>query len=200
LSREGTLTLFNDTAPPLCVVDGPHRGSDGRLYIDITVQDQGSGLELIGIILQDNADIHIDGFTRGTTGPVHIRATKVYAALSTRVGFEVTDRVWNSRTCDPTVTEIRRLADTTGPQIFKGIPKSEHVITISNGAPGVRLVEVRVNGSLFRVPRLRNSEKRSLDISSAMVPGHRNVIALEGRGGGEGASAAAMIWDGHGDP
>ncbi|MEA2600951.1 MAG: hypothetical protein QOF89_1943 [Acidobacteriota bacterium] len=195
-----TLALFNDTTAPACTLSGSHVDPHGRTYIEIAVQDQGSGLNTIEVVQQDNADVQWPGYSPGSTDAIVVRATKVNQSLGSRVGLKVTDLAGNSTACDPILTEITRTAGQPTAETFTLIPSTESVITIYNGSPGLRNLEVRMNGRKFKLSGLKDGETRSLDVSDAMVPGDRNVLDLEGKGGRPGASAAVLVWDGHGVP
>lgn len=193
--KTGKLKLFNDTRAPSCKITKRGRDAKGRRYIEITVQDQESGLDTIDILLQDNADIAHPGYTVGTTNPIIVRATKVYAGNPARVELKVTDWVGNARTCDPILTEITRSTGKPVTETFTRIPHAESVVTIYNGSPGLQHLELIVNGSKFKLSGLLADEERSLDVSSAMIPGDQNILSFKSTGK-PGASAAVLIWDG----
>jgi hypothetical protein len=75
------------------------------------------------------------------------------------------------------------------------VPREENKIQIINGAPGLRTVTALVNGVTFKTTRLRNGEVRTIDVSSAMRAGNKNVIFLKGHGPQNGA-ATLVISDG----
>jgi hypothetical protein len=55
-------------------------------------------------------------------------------------------------------------------------------------------LEIRVNGRIFLLARMKNGEGRTLDASSAMFPGDRNVVEVTAFGK-PGTSATLVIHD-----
>ena len=70
-------------------------------------------------------------------------------------------------------------------------------MTIYNGDPGLDTLDVTVNGRLFRLDDLKNNEKFTTDVASAMKKGYVNSFTVKGHGM-PGSSAEVMIWDGKG--
>jgi hypothetical protein len=66
-------------------------------------------------------------------------------------------------------------------------------VTVSNGSPGVRTIDMVVNGITFKVTGLSAGETRTFDVASAMLPGNDNVISISAHGGGGGDSALVMV-------
>ena len=65
------------------------------------------------------------------------------------------------------------------------------MVTIENNTPGLRGLDVIVNGTLFRV-QVADNETRSFSIRSAMRPGNNNTVTLIARGR-PGGSAIVTI-------
>jgi hypothetical protein len=78
-------------------------------------------------------------------------------------------------------------------QIFTGLPDFERKVTVSNGTPGVKTINIVVNGITFKLTGLEAGEVRTLDVASAMLPGNDNVISLSAHGGGGAGSALVMV-------
>lgn len=55
----------------------------------------------------------------------------------------------------------------------------ESKVTVYNGDPGVKNLDVIVNGQRFKIAGLGDKETVTLDVSSAMVKGARNTITLK---------------------
>jgi hypothetical protein len=182
--------------PPICtttVSSGP------PTQAVTTVQDTGSGLASIVVTQSDNADTPVPPFTVGTTDPVTITATKINQSQAAHVTIVVTDLAGNTVTCDPIISLVQR-STKTDPQANRvRVSQAENKIQIMNGAPGLRTVTALVNGTTFKVTGLRNDEVRTIDISSAMRPGNKNVIFIKGHGP-QNASATAVISDGSVQP
>jgi hypothetical protein len=68
-------------------------------------------------------------------------------------------------------------------QVVTGVAQAESTVSIYNNTPGLRQIDVKVNGKLFRVSRLSNGEVRSIDVASALKAGNHNTIVLTPRRG-----------------
>lgn len=181
-----------DTTPPTCpltVNPGP------PTQVSVTVSDADSGLAEILVTISENADTVVPPFTVGTTDPVVVTATKIDQSQRARVEMRVTDVAGNVAICDPILTLVVRDGNTTALDTHNDVPRAEDKVTITNGAPGLKNLEINVNGQKFKVTGLADGEERTLDISSAMHDGD-NSVSLKGHGP-KGSSAQVMIWDGN---
>jgi hypothetical protein len=181
-----------DTAPPLCsaqVVGGP------PTQLVVTFQDPDSGLASIVATQSDNADTPVPPFTSGTTDPVTVTATKIDQSRSAHVTLQATDVAGNVTTCDPVISLIQRSTKDDPQNSRVRVSQAESRIQILNSAPGLRTVTALVNGITFKATGLRNGEVRTLDVSSAMHPGSKNIIYVKGHGP-QGGSATVVISDG----
>lgn len=169
---------------PARVIAGP------PTQLQVTVSDPQTGLQSIVVTQSDNADTPVPPFTVGTTDPVTITATKINQNQSAHVTIVVTDLAGNTVTCDPVITLVQR-SSTTDPQGSKSlVDQAENKILIMNSTPGLKNLEVAVNGTKFKVTGLKDGENRTLDISRAMVPGSKNSITVKGHGP---VSSSAMV-------
>ncbi len=180
-----------DTTPPSCgltaVVAGPPK------QLQITAQDSESGISSITVSTATNANVPVPPFTPGTTDPVVVTATKIDQSMSAQVALQVTDVSGNVTTCDPvlaTVGASGKMRTLTVP----GVARAEHLLTVKNGAPGLRVLKVEVNGHRFWLNGLRDGQSVNLDLAQAMRPGDHNTITLKGNGR-PGASADVAISD-----
>jgi len=80
-------------------------------------------------------------------------------------------------------------------QVFSNVPALEDRVTLYNGAPGLKALDVIVNGTLFSLGGLQDHEERSVSITLAMTQGEHNTIILRGFGQAN-ASAEIMIAEG----
>jgi hypothetical protein len=182
----------DDMTPPTCpaqIVAGP------PTQLIVTFQDTDSGLASIVVTQSDNADTVVPPFAVGTTDPVTVTATKINQSQSAHVAITATDLAGNVASCDPVITLVQRSVKGDPQQVRLRVPRAENKIKIINGAPGLRTVTALVNNVTFKVTRLRNGEVRTIDVSSAMRAGNRNVIFLKGHGPQNGA-ATIVISDG----
>ncbi|MEN8218148.1 MAG: choice-of-anchor L domain-containing protein [Pseudomonadota bacterium] len=148
-----------DDVPPSCEIAPVDTNEDGETFIEITVSDNESGLFEILVTQNQNAEVtgHIAGtdFMVGTTDPVIVTATKILESEISVVELEVSDFAGNVTVCDPVITmEIRE----TGKPVthaFTDIPEAESNITVKNGEPGLKNLEIIVNGDQYDVAGLQ---------------------------------------------
>ncbi|HEY0510693.1 MAG TPA: hypothetical protein VGH73_02235 [Thermoanaerobaculia bacterium] len=180
-----------DTLPPSCtgrVVSGP------PTQLVVTLQDPSTGLYNIVVTQSDNADTPVPPFTPGTTDPVTITATKIDQSKGAHVTIQGTDMAGNVITCDPIITLVQRSADDPQKTRYK-VGQAENRVLIMNGTPGLKNFEVTVNGITFKAYRLKDGENRTLDVSSAMHAGNKNIVTVKGHGPKD-SSATVVISDG----
>jgi len=174
---------------PARVIAGP------PTQLQVTVSDAQTGLQSIVVTQSDNADTPVPPFTVGTTDPVTITATKINQSQSAHVTIVVTDLAGNTVTCDPVITLVQR-STTTDPQATKSlVDQAENKLLILNSTPGLKNLEVTVNGTKLKVTGLKDGENRTLDLSRAMVPGSKNSITVKGHGP-VNSSAMVVVSDG----
>ncbi|MFN2472197.1 MAG: hypothetical protein ABR583_14660 [Gaiellaceae bacterium] len=190
----GEITIAKDTTPPSCQLTASGTDTNGKKFIEVTVQDTGSGLKSITVTKQTNATVTGNSFTPGTKNPVVIRATRNNNSLSAQLALRAEDQNGNVTNCDPVITTVRRSVSKRGVQTYRGLPAVEHKVMITNGRPGLRRLDVTVNGRQFKVRGLKAGETRRISVASAMKRGSRNVIQLRGYGG-RGANATVVIHD-----
>ena len=99
----------------------------------------------------------------------------------------------NETICDPVITlEIRENGKPVS-HTFTDIPQAESNVTAQNGTPGVTNLEIKVNGTKFKM-HLGDGEEAYMDIFSAMVEGDNNTITLTAKGK-PGGSVLVVIYD-----
>jgi len=182
-----------DATKPRCPITLNDPGPPAR--IEVTIQDTGTGIAEILVTRSENADTVVPPFTVGTNDPIILSATKIDQSLRARVEARVTDLAGNVALCDPILTLVVRDSNSPIVQTHADVPQVEDTVTVTNGAPGLKNLDIVVNGTKFKVTGLKDNEEKTIDISSALVPGENNVVTLEGRGK-KGSSASVMIWDG----
>ena len=151
-----------------------------------------------------NATVVIPSFDNGTTQVLGVTATKIDQSTSAVVELTVTDLLGNTTVFDPVFATItipaskshhaegfnfnhRELAR------FDGIGHTEGKVLLQNDTPGVALLVIRVNGSVFRT-HLSDGQTKKIDISSALFHGTNTVtVAAFGH---PGSSVDLTISDG----
>jgi hypothetical protein len=180
-------------APPVCtttISSGP------PTQAITTIQDGGSGLASIVVTQSDNADTPVPPFTPGTTQPVVVTATKINQSQSAHVTIQATDGAGNVAVCDPILLLFARGSGQPPKDVLADVARNENKVTIHNGRPGFASLELRVNGTRYKVTGLRKGETRTVDISKLMTL-DKNTISLLGRGPA-GSWAEVTVWDGGG--
>jgi len=181
-----------ETTPPTCparVVAGP------PTQLIITFQDSGSGLASIVVTQSDNADTVVPPFAVGTTDPVTVTATKINQSQSAHVTIQATDTAGNVANCDPIVSLVQKDPKSDPSSTFSDVAQSEGSLLLINGKPGLKNFEAAVNGVRFKVTGLKDGEQRTIDVSSAMLPGAANVITVKGHGAKD-SWATVVVSDG----
>ena len=201
LARNGAVTLDSNTinalgcsgppgppdeGPPICVLTLTGTDLSGAKYIQVTVQDTGSGLGSVNVDTSTNANTVVPPFTPGTTSPVVITATKIISSLSSTVQLTVRDQAGNTTVCDPvwSASRITELFNKRGQrvQVHRGLRQAESKISIENGSPGITYVEFVINGKKSVVRRMRAGQTYKFNVAKAMKPGSNNTIVIRMRG------------------
>jgi hypothetical protein len=169
----------------------------GPPMVKVGVQDTGSGLLSIRVVEAVNANVHIPSFTEFTREQVVITASRQDPDKPGRVLVAATNGCQIVKFCDPVMTSTVRTTGKPVTDSYANLPQEEGFVTISNGSPGVRTVQITVNGTRFKAVTLKDGEERTLNVSSAMLPGDANIITLRSTGQ-PGGSADVLIWDGGG--
>jgi hypothetical protein len=180
-----------DTTPPSCALTAVIAGPPKQLQI--TVQDSDGGLKSIVTTASSNATISIPAFTAGTTSPVVVTATKIDQTLGASVTLQATDMAGNVVTCDPEMVTVNGGVGRPVSKVVTGVAQAESTVSIFNNTPGVKQIDVKVNGKLFKVTRLHDGEARTIDIASALKAGTNNTVVLTARG--SSGSAEVLITD-----
>ena len=173
-----------DTTPPSCVLAAINADPSppANTNVDIDIQDTESGLAAINVTSSNNVTVNIPAFTLGETGVVTVHAELIVQGQSGFVLLEIIDVAGNVFDCDPVITlEIRENGKPVS-HTFENVPQAESNVTVTNHDPGVKNLEIDVNGKVFSLGGLKDNEVRNLDISSAMVEGDNNTITLTAKG------------------
>jgi uncharacterized repeat protein (TIGR01451 family) len=186
----------SDTTAPSCTLSGMGVNSQGQKYLQITVQDTGSGLQTVLVTASTNASVSIPSITPGTTDPLVVVATKINQAQGAEVALQVGDVAGNVTNCDAAFTALLRQASSAGWQVLSGLGPTEGLVTIVNGNPGLSHVLLIVDGQPVISPTLSNGETRTINVVP-LLKGTSNTILLRGIGP-TGATANVLVSDGKG--
>jgi hypothetical protein len=92
--------------------------------------------------------------------------------------LRATDRAGNSTTCDPVMTDAIRSPGKPVLQTVDGVTIQDHVVTVFNGTPGLQTLLVRVNRRTFVLPALKDDERATIDIATALKEGTNSVTLI----------------------
>jgi hypothetical protein len=107
-----------------------------------------------------------------------VTATKIDPRLRSDLTLQVTTTTGRTLTCDPVIAQLVRQQGQPHQEVFRHLPQAESTLTLTNGKPGLEVVDVLVNGRLFRLDDLRDGQTRMLSVAAAMRPGSRNTIRV----------------------
>jgi hypothetical protein len=187
-------TLVADSTLPTIRLTRQGTNAAGKSFVEFTVQDTGVGLSAVGLLKTVNLTADISPPSSDPTGPITITATKIEQDSPSSIGFAAADRTCNCQAMDPVFTRVTREPGKPERQTFNDLPQAESKVMVTNGAPGVRILVIDVNGKQAAMLRLRDRETKNLSIASSMLPGNKNVVTLTTLGP-LGGSADVVISD-----
>jgi hypothetical protein len=155
----------------------------------------GTAYNLAGGILQSGLSVtaNIRTTLPENTTRVELVAAKLATGPAT-VNVIALDTCGLGKSFDPVITQLKVTSGNLVEQRFTGLLAAEHYLQVINATPGLRWLEVTMNGSKFRLDPLSDGQTVSADLAAAMLEGDRNVVVLRG-GGAVGASAYVLITD-----
>jgi hypothetical protein len=79
-------------------------------------------------------------------------------------------------------------------QTFTGVPAALHLVTIFNGDPGLKAIDLKINGNQkLKEKGLQPGERVTIDIASELSAGP-NTVVVSGKGK-KGSTAAILLHD-----
>jgi N-acetylneuraminic acid mutarotase len=195
LGGVSNLEVFTPASPnaPACNLTSLLAGPPKQMRI--TVQDTGDGLRSIVPITAVNVELVVPAFSVGFRSPIIVTATKIDQTKSSQVALRVMDVGGNVTECDPILTEVGTDGRSGAPrsETFRHVARADSLVTVMNGTPGVERLKLVVNGSMFEMRGLADSETRQLEVSAAMRDGN-NRLTLTAHGKTRG-TATVLIAD-----
>jgi len=164
------------------------------LQMQMAFREAAEGLATVSILKAVNVTVDIPDFVPGTKDPVVATLTKIDPTQPARFALRGCSNCPCCGTGDPVATTLKLNTGRWARQRFGNLGEEEYFVTVENGHFGLHELTVDMNGKLFELRKLRDGERRDLNVSSAMVAGGHNVVILTGRGE-VGASATIMISD-----
>ena len=164
------------------------------MQADVTIQNNFAGISSISLTTAVNCTVSPalpETFSPPNTSTIPLTFTKTDQTKVAEFAVSACPPTGACCSIDPIFTVLELTTGRWVRQTFAGVPKAEHLITVTNGEPGLKRLHVRVNGQRFTAFSLSDNETRSLDVAAAMT-GKANTITLVGAGE-LGASASVAI-------
>jgi hypothetical protein len=117
----------------------------------------------------------------GTTR-LDLAATKEDTGKDGWVNTMVKDYFGTSKSFDPVITRLEVTSGNWVQKRFTGLLAAEHYLQVVNATPGLRWLEVTMNGCKFRLDPLSDGQVVASDLAVAMVKGDHNTVVLSGGG------------------
>jgi hypothetical protein len=168
----------------------------GVILVNCTLS--GTAYDLSGHILLPNPIGAISTSSRTLLPPNCTKVILVANKINARLLSGVTAAAWDSygrvKTIDPIMTTLVITEGNQAQQSISGIYGTERYLQVINNTPGLRSLEVSMNGCQFRLDPLRNEQAVATNLGAAMIDGTNNVVTLTGHGE-TGASALILLTD-----
>ena len=176
--------FLGDAIPPRCEVIGinvAHAAPPTNLLVE--VEDTGSGLDTINVLVAENAAVNIPAFDPGSNAVIQVVADKIDQGKRSRLEIEAFDVDGNRSTCDPVIVSLSSQSGGRMRETITDLPYEERYITLYGSDPGLAFVLVNANGRWFTLLG-DASEATTIDVGSALVAGVDNTITLRVWGAG----------------
>lgn len=109
-------------------------------------------------------------------------ATKLDYAERAVVNVMVHDVCGRGVSIDPIITTLEITEGNTVRQHFDDLMAAEYHLHVLNGRPGLRWIEIDLNGRIFRLDPLEDGQVVNADLRDAMVEGDNNLVTLTAHG------------------
>jgi hypothetical protein len=175
-------TSATDVTPPVVSLAETILGPPKQVVLG--THDTQSGLATLNVLECANCTAINGTFTVGTNDTVDTTATKTNQSESSTIKLEAIDVAGNITIFDPVDFEIQDGGLQRSQTV--NISPLEHVVMIANGTPGVRDMEIKVNGRALPLVHVKDGEGKTIDIENLINPVLQNkvdVTAYGPRGG-----------------
>lgn len=168
---------------PVCRVAYQGTNAQEQAVYAYTVQDSESGVAEVVVTEQQNVtfkpapgqDGHLGGVVFGTTETFIVKATQVDALQPGLSALRVKDVAGNAAVCDLAAFMAVRSTGKPALVTMSGVAKAKHVVTIFNGAPGLKNLDVIVNGVKIKVAGAADNAIAQFDIGTALHDGDNTI-------------------------
>ena len=182
-SEVETVTSVETT--PTCTLTSVAVGPPSQVVF--TVQDTGSGLATVKVTRHKNSSSVVSPFSSGSTSPVTVTFTKKTDSIGGTTGVKATNVDGKAVYCAGQYKTVKPLKANSQGFTF---PKQFDNFVVQNGTPGLKSVQVTVNGPTSTVS-LTPGESYSQTLSG--LTGKFNKMVVEGFGKSKNA-AVAVVW------
>jgi hypothetical protein len=193
-SSNNTTQLTADVTPPSCAITRIGIDATGHRFIQVTVQDTGSGIASVDSTKLLNATLSIPSYVAGVTDPLVITATRQVATSPMQVMLRVSDIAGNITNCDPWLFSVGSEPGVERSETITHLAQGEGKVTIYNQTPGLTRLRLTVDKSRsVEVNDLEDGETRVVDLARFMRKGNTSItVTAQGKADG---SAVVMISD-----
>lgn len=199
----GTAFVIIRDAPPTCNIPA-HGGSPGS--VSVTTQESDSGISTVTFTtinatvgVSPAATLTSGDTSNGTytysppeTGLVTVTATRTVTGIDSRLDMTITDAAGRTNTvnCDP-IAATATAGGIAKKHTLKKLGRDMRFLSVANGTPGLRKINIGVNGRLFKVLTLADGKRAKLNLGKALTR-KSNTVTISGRGKSK-ATAEIMI-------
>ena len=161
--------------------------------VDLEFVDADDGLQSIVVTSAYNVDSTIPPFTPGTMSPVPVDAEKTDPYSPGYIYFRACDTLGACIRCDPVAADLVLADKGRLEETFVEIPGEDRYLLVENGGPGVRRVEVDINGRMIHnIAGLKDGERYHFDIGRGLDSGADNVVTVTASGSPGGSVFIAL--------
>ena len=175
---------FGVSPPPVIVLDEIIPGPPKQVVL--ATRDYPSGLKTLDVLECTNCTAVSDTFTVGTNDTVDTTATKTNQSESSTIKLEAIDVAGKVTIFDPVDFEIHDGGLQKSHTVK--ISPAEHIVMIANGTPGVREIEIKVNGRALPLVHLKDGGGKTIDIEGYISPVLQNRVNITAYGPTGGTS------------
>lgn len=177
----GVNRCIADSSPTLTEV-----GAAGLAFSIRSTEEE--GLSSVRVLSAVNANVDVPRFAPGSQR-VDIHARKIVPSSPAELRLESCVSTDAGELCTPAVLRLSELRIREGKgrarETFAGVTSKEGFVTIQNGSPGVRQVEILVNGARLAAFSMAKDQILGFDVTAGMMAEKNTVtVVASGKPGG----------------
>jgi len=152
------------------------------------IRSEEEGLSAVRVLSAVNANVDVPRFSPGALR-VDIQASKIVPSSPAELRLESCIATDAGELCTPAVLRLSELRIREGKgrarETFAGVTSKEGFVTIQNGSPGVRQVEILVNGARSAAFSIARDQILGFDVTAGMMAEKNTVtVVVSGKAGG----------------